>query len=203
MRLRWPRVHPSRLLRKQRVRGGGAQCQPSCTAYNGKDSSQHAGRQAPSHTLCDQVVRPHPPLLCEYTPYNTQDTDNRCVYRDSEASAPAEFPPEQPEADLQEVDEEEYAADELAEEAEEEAAAEAESKEAVDASGDANMDGTAEAAVAEEDEASDDGSVDLEDESEDDLLEEEEGEDEAADGDDAMEVDEKPAASDKKDVMAH
>jgi len=121
---------------------------------------------------------------------------------DSEASAPAEFPPEQPEADLQ-ADEEEYGAEELAEEAEEEAAAEAEGKEAIDASGDSNMEGTVEAAAAEEEEVSDDGSVDLEDESEDDLVEEDEGEEEAADGDDAMEVDDKPATSDKKEVMAH
>ncbi|KAH7018310.1 ASF1 like histone chaperone-domain-containing protein [Microdochium trichocladiopsis] len=124
---------------------------------------------------------------------------------DSEASAPAEFPPEQPEADLQ-ADEEEYGAEELdEEEAEEEAAADDASKAVAGADGDADMAGTAEAAAAEEEEASDDGSVDLEDESEDELVEEVEGEGEgeAADGDDAMEVDEKPAAAGKQEVMAH
>ncbi|KXJ89451.1 ASF1 like histone chaperone-domain-containing protein [Microdochium bolleyi] len=125
---------------------------------------------------------------------------------DSEASAPAEFPPEQPEADLQ-ADEEEYGAEELAEEAEEEAAADEESKAAMNIDGDADMAGTAEAAAADEDEEeSDDGSVDLEDESEDELEEEGEGEGdgEAADGDDAMEVDDKPAAAaGKQQVMAH
>ncbi|KAJ1324231.1 histone chaperone ASF1 [Microdochium nivale] len=120
---------------------------------------------------------------------------------DSEASAPAEFPPEQPEADLQ-ADEEEYGAEEAEEEAEEEAAAaEEESAAAANADGDADMAGTADATAAEDDEATDDGSVDLEDESEDELAEEEEfegegeGEGEAADGDDAMEVDDKPAAA--------
>jgi hypothetical protein len=44
---------------------------------------------------------------------------NTC-YRDSDASAPAEFPPDQPEADLT-ADGEEYGAEELAEEEEEEA----------------------------------------------------------------------------------
>ncbi|KAK4444988.1 histone chaperone ASF1 [Podospora aff. communis PSN243] len=109
---------------------------------------------------------------------------------DSEASAPAEFPPEQPEADLV-ADEEEYGAEELAEE-------EAEAVE-VGANGegadkDAAMDGVegegaepeAEAG-GEEDEMSDDGSVDIEGESEDELEEEEEG-GEAAEGDE-MDVD--------------
>lgn len=57
---------------------------------------------------------------------------------------------------------------------------------------------------AEEEEISDEGSVDLENESEDELEEEVEGE--AVDGgDDAMEVDEKPAADASKpqEIMAH
>ena len=92
--------------------------------------------------------------------------------RDSEASAPPEFPPEQPEADLQ-PDDEEYGADELEEDAEEEGAeAAAEnaaetSAAAVAADGDAEMAGVEE--PAEEDELSDEGSVDLENESEDEL----------------------------------
>ncbi|KAI1456277.1 histone deposition protein Asf1 [Annulohypoxylon moriforme] len=129
---------------------------------------------------------------------------------DSEASAPPEFPPEQPEADLQ-PDEEEYGADELDEDAEEEEGAEATGEAAGEASaaaapadGDAEMAGVEEnGEPAEEDELSDEGSVDLENESEDEL--EEEGEGEAVEGgDDAMEVDEKPAESAKpQEVMAH
>ncbi|KAJ6782053.1 hypothetical protein PWT90_03871 [Aphanocladium album] len=115
---------------------------------------------------------------------------------DSEASAPAEFPPEQPEADLV-ADEEEYGADEAAEEAEAEAAAEAESSEkpAPTAGEDTEMgDGDQEAEPANEDNedaASEDGSVDLEGESEDELEEElAEGEGEGDEADDgAMEVD--------------
>lgn len=123
---------------------------------------------------------------------------------DSEASAPAEFPPEQPEADIQ-ADEEEYGADELAEEDGDDAAAHAgtNGQSFASAGGDAEMGGVEEAAEpAEEDEMSEDGSVDLENESEDDL-EEEEGEgDVADDGDDAMEVDDKPAGGSNQ-IMAH
>ncbi|KAK3689867.1 ASF1 like histone chaperone-domain-containing protein [Podospora appendiculata] len=101
---------------------------------------------------------------------------------DSEASAPAEFPPEQPEADLV-ADEEEYGAEELAEEEEEELAeagpAGADGADAADK--DAEMAGVESADVevengVDEDELSDEGSVDIEGESEDDLEEEEEGE---------------------------
>ncbi|OTB02020.1 hypothetical protein M426DRAFT_322981 [Hypoxylon sp. CI-4A] len=125
---------------------------------------------------------------------------------DSEASAPAEFPPEQPEADLQ-PDDEEYGADEAEEEGEEEEGAEAVGEgaaAAVAADGDAEMAGVEEnGEPAEEDELSDDGSVDLENESEDDLEEEIEGE-AVEGGDDAMEVDEKPTGSTKpQEVMAH
>lgn len=119
---------------------------------------------------------------------------------DSEASAPAEFPPDQPEADIQ-ADEEEYGAEELAEEEGEDAGAHigTNGESSAAAGGDAEMGGVEETAEpAEEDEMSEDGSVDLENESEDEL-EEEEGEGEVAeDGDDAMmDVDDKPA------VMAH
>ncbi|KAI6082038.1 histone deposition protein Asf1 [Hypoxylon rubiginosum] len=131
---------------------------------------------------------------------------------DSEASAPPEFPPEQPEADLQ-PDDDEYGAEELDEEEEgaettAENAGEASAAAAVIApDGDAEMAGVEEQGEpAEEEEMSEDGSVDLENESEDELEEEleEEVEGEAADGDDAMEVDEKPAdASKPQEVMAH
>ncbi|KAI1397059.1 histone deposition protein Asf1 [Hypoxylon fuscum] len=130
---------------------------------------------------------------------------------DSEASAPAEFPPEQPEADLQ-PDDEEYGVDELDEDVEEGEGAEATaegaataSAAAVPADGDAEMAGVEEQGEpAEEDEESDEGSVDLENETEDELEEEEEAE-ATEGGDDAMEVDEKPAdgASKAQEVMAH
>ncbi|KAI0121913.1 histone deposition protein Asf1 [Daldinia grandis] len=129
---------------------------------------------------------------------------------DSEASAPPEFPPEQPEADLQ-PDEEEYGADELDEDVEEEGAETAAenvgeaSATAAAADGDAEMEGVEEnGEPAEEDEISEEGSVDLENESEDDLEEEVEGEP-VEGGDDAMEVDEKPAGDSSKpqEVMAH
>ncbi|EPE03635.1 histone chaperone asf1 [Ophiostoma piceae UAMH 11346] len=125
---------------------------------------------------------------------------------DSEASAPAEFPPEQPEADLV-ADEEEYGADE-AEEEEAEAAAEGVEVKAAPGE-DAAMDGADETVAAaegdaEEDELSDDGSVDIEGESEDEIEDEEEVEGEAADGDDAMDVDDdKPAAPAPVEVMSH
>jgi len=109
--------------------------------------------------------------------------------RDSEASAPAEYPPEQPEADLV-ADEEEYGAEELAEEEEEGGPAGATDLEGGDK--DAQMEGVENANGevengADEDELSDDGSVDIEGESEDEL-EEEDLEGEAGEGD-GMEVD--------------
>ncbi|KAI2603090.1 ASF1 like histone chaperone-domain-containing protein [Hypoxylon fragiforme] len=127
---------------------------------------------------------------------------------DSEASAPPEFPPEQPEADLQ-ADDEEYGAEELEDDAEEEEGAAAEnagesSAAAATADGDAEMAGVEEnGEPAEEDEMSEEGSVDLENESEDELEEEVEGE-VVEGGDDAMDVDEKPTAESKShEVMAH
>lgn len=126
---------------------------------------------------------------------------------DSEASAPAEFPPEQPEADTA-PDEEEYGADELAEDEVEAVGTNGESSAAAVAAavgGDAEMGGIEMAGEpAEEDEMSEDGSVDLENETEDEL-EEEEAEAEAAE-DDAMEVDDKPsddASKQAQHVMAH
>ncbi|KAK2034236.1 histone deposition protein Asf1 [Colletotrichum zoysiae] len=125
---------------------------------------------------------------------------------DNEASAPAEFPPEQPEADLV-ADEEEYGADEREEE-EAEVALDDGANGEKPAGEDAEMagveNGEGEAAPVEEDEMSDDGSVDIEGESEDELLEEE-GEGEAVD-DDAMDVDtsaDKPAAGKATEVASH
>ncbi|KAK1251654.1 hypothetical protein MKX07_007133 [Trichoderma sp. CBMAI-0711] len=120
---------------------------------------------------------------------------------DSEASAPPEFPPEQPEADLV-ADEEEYGADEAEEEAAEEAAAAKEKGE------DSEMAGVESEHQNghdhEEEEMSEDGSVDIEGESEDELEEEEEGEGEAEGDDDAMEVDDadKHAAHQPVTVMS-
>lgn len=125
------------------------------------------------------------------------------TYRDSEASAPAEFPPEQPEADLV-ADEDEYGAEEREEEEVEDAEG---SKAATDGKTngdkkatngeDAEMGGVEENGQngdkkatrdVDEDELSDDGSVDIEGESEDELEEEELAEGEAMD-EDAMDVD--------------
>lgn len=112
---------------------------------------------------------------------------------DSEESAPAEFPPEQPDVDAQEEDGTTYGADEEEEEGAEvevegEAAAKVETE-------DAEMEGV-ETNGKEEDEESEAGSEDLEAESEDDEeddLEEEEGEGEGegeTNGDHDMELDE-------------
>jgi histone chaperone ASF1 len=154
--------------------------------------------------------------------YVARLTNFGCAHhnRDSEASAPAEFPPEQPEADLV-ADGDEYGAEELAEEDEEE---EVEGAGPSDANGateaavkdDAAMDGVDGDAEAEgetgvdEDEMSEDGSVDIEGESEDELIEEEEegeGEGEGEGGDDMeIDTDAKPAHADganQTEVMAH
>ncbi|KAL2151320.1 hypothetical protein VTH82DRAFT_6418 [Thermothelomyces myriococcoides] len=121
---------------------------------------------------------------------------------DSEASAPPEFPPEQPEADLV-ADEEEYGADELADE---------EEAEALDGSGDAHMDGVE---GPDEEDLSDEGSVDIEGESEEEILEEEDVDQEGAEGaegaegvegddGDEMEVDRpEPAVHKQPEAMVH
>lgn len=127
--------------------------------------------------------------------------------RDNDASAPAEYPPEQTETDLV-ADEDEYGAEELAEE-EEELAAEGAANGEESADKDAQMEGV-EGAEGEaedgvdEDELSDDGSVDIEGESEDELLEDDhEGEGEG----DGMEVDEPEHAAGvpakQVDAMVH
>lgn len=124
------------------------------------------------------------------------------LHRDSEASAPAEFPPEQPEADLV-ADGDQYGA----EEAEDEEEDVVEGGEAAAADPDA-MEQDSEMAGAEGDaavEESDDGSEDLEAESsgsEDEELEEEE--EVAGEGDADMDMDgvEKPHANGSVPVQA-
>lgn len=132
-------------------------------------------------------------------------------HRDSEASAPAEFPPEQPEADLAGADEEEYGAEELAEEEEELIEGETNGAAVAAPGEDAAMEGVEEHGaeaegeiVVDDDELSEDGSVDIEGESEDEL-EEDEVEGEAADGDEMeVDTDTKPADGAKPtEVMAH
>jgi histone chaperone ASF1 len=132
------------------------------------------------------------------------------LHRDSEASAPAEFPPEQPEADLT-ADGEEYGADEVEEEEEEELVEGAEGVVDPDAMvDDSEMAGTeVDPAVAAAEE-SDEGSEDLEAESSGSEDEELEEEDVEGDGDEAMELDgvEKPNGANGiqhhvDEVMAH
>lgn len=133
------------------------------------------------------------------------------IRRDSDESAPAEFPPDQPEADLN-VDDEEYGAEEAEEEEEEEEAVEGGEGSGV-ADPDAMVD-DAEMAGVEVDpaaaaEESDDGSEDLEAESsgsdEEDLEDEQDG----GDADEQMELDgvEKPhgngSVGHADAVMAH
>ncbi|KAH8174730.1 ASF1 like histone chaperone domain-containing protein [Sarocladium implicatum] len=128
---------------------------------------------------------------------------------DSEASAPAEFPPEQPEADLV-ADGDQYGAEEEEEEDEAELAEGEQSKAETKPGDDAEMagveqeNGKVSSRDVEEDEMSEDGSVDIEGESEEELEEEEDdGKEEDANGvdvanhadGDAMELDagDKPA----------
>ena len=116
---------------------------------------------------------------------------------DSEESAPADYPPEQPEADAQEEDETAYGAEE---EEEEEVEVEEGTAEAAKKDGDADMEGV-DTNGKEEDEESEAGSEDIAEESEDDEeegLEEEdvegegEGEPNGEQADQDMEMDEGP-----------
>ena len=109
------------------------------------------------------------------------------IYRDTEDSGPAEFPPEQPEADTVEDDGATYGAEEV--ELEEGLKAELAAEEAkVAAEGeDEEMDGADETAGnKEKDEDSDVGSEDLEAESS--GSEDEDAEEEEGDGDEDMEM---------------
>ncbi len=131
---------------------------------------------------------------------------------DSEESAPAEFPPEQPDVDAQEDDGATYGADEEVEdgvEVEGEAEPQAEAEAAVKTE-DAEMEGV-ETNGKEEDEGSDDGSEDIEAESEEDdeeELEDEEGEGESMEMDDGTKKETNGAAHhvpehQQQDVMVH
>ena len=115
-------------------------------------------------------------------------------YRDSEDSAPAEYPPEQPEADKLDDDEEAYGADEADMQADlerelAEVDANVETAKVEANGGDHEMEGADDAVKAEDEEGSDAGSEDLEAESSDDEEDEEEDEGEG-DADEEMEVDE-------------
>lgn len=143
-------------------------------------------------------------------------TNSRLISRrDSEDSAPAEYPPEQPEADTLDDDGQAYGA----EEAELQAAIEkeyeeAEAKATVKSGEDDKMEGTDD---KDDDAVSETGSEDLEAESSDEEDEEDEEEAGEGDGDEDVEMgegDEKPAADTngtngahsvlaKQEVMAH
>lgn len=131
-------------------------------------------------------------------------------FRDSEESAPAEYPPDQPEADNLDDDSNTYGV----EETELEAALVSELKDAEkeEPKGeDQEMEGgEPEPAAAEEEDVSDGESEDIEDESDDDeeeLEEEEGGEDDVEMGDDSEQKDEQKTASgpqhQQTDVMVH
>jgi histone chaperone ASF1 len=190
---------------------------------NNEYDSEELNAEPPAKPLLDRVRRnvlAEKPRVTRFAiKWWVKDTSHSLTtptnfHRDSEASAPAEFPPEQPEADLVEADGEEYGAEE-ADEEEEELAEGAEG--ATEANGDAMVEdqemagAESAAAAAEEEEASGDESEDLEAESsgseDEEGEEEEEGEGEG-EGEEAMEVDdvEKPAngiAHQADTVMAH
>ncbi|KAL2210874.1 histone deposition protein Asf1 [Sarocladium strictum] len=163
---------------------------------NNEYDSEELNAEPPSKPIIDRVKRN---ILSE-KPRVTRFA----IKWDSEASAPAEFPPEQPEADLV-ADGDQYGADEEEEEAElaegESSAAAAQPGDDAEMAGVEQENGKAPAGDVEEEEMSEDGSVDIEGESEDELEEEEEEGaaegSEAANGD-AMEVD----AADKSDKPA-
>lgn len=108
------------------------------------------------------------------------------TFRDSEESAPAEYPPEQPEADQLEDDGSGYGAEEV--ELENALIKELEETERQEGDGeDHEMEGTGNAAAADDDDASDAGSEDLEAESSE-SEEEDLDEEEAGDGDEDVEM---------------
>lgn len=117
------------------------------------------------------------------------------TFRDSEESAPAEFPPEQPGVDEVDADEEEYGKEEREIE-EAELAAEEETEPVAPTPGEDTEMGGAEGAEPREDESDDEGSVDLENESDDDEVEAE-GERQTGDAEmaDAMDVDDNKAGT--------
>ncbi|KAJ5439773.1 Histone chaperone asf1 [Penicillium daleae] len=125
---------------------------------------------------------------------------------DSDESAPAEYPPDQPEADRLDDDSNAYGA----EEAELEAALVKELEEANKQGEDQEMEGGDVTAGNDDDDVSDAGSEDLEEESEDD--DDDLDEDEAGDGDEDVEMGDdseqkdesgKPAHQPQPEVMVH
>ncbi|KAF3387345.1 Histone chaperone asf1 [Penicillium rolfsii] len=116
---------------------------------------------------------------------------------DSEESAPAEYPPDQPEADRLEDDSNAYGA----EEAELEAALVKELEEANKQGEDQEMEGGEATAGNDDDDVSDAGSEDLEEESEDD--DDELDEDEAGDGDEDVEMGDDSEQKDESGKPAH
>lgn len=132
------------------------------------------------------------------------------VFRDTEESAPAEYPPDQPEADGLDDDSNAYGA----EEAELEAALVKELEDNKDGEPevgeDHEMEGAEPAAGKEDDDESDAGSEDLEEDSDDDdddeLEEEDGGDDDVEMGDDTEQKDDsvsKAAPQAHPEVMVH
>ncbi|PHH78455.1 hypothetical protein CDD82_3044 [Ophiocordyceps australis] len=152
---------------------------------NNEYDSEELAREPPPKPVIDRVKRN---VLAE-KPRVTRFA----IKWDSEASAPAEYPPEQPEADLV-ADGEEYGAEEAeleaAEDAEHDAAPKVEGEDSEMAGIEQDIDPKNDGEQGnghDADEMSEDGSVDIEGESEEELEEEEvEGEIE----EDAMDVDE-------------
>lgn len=136
-------------------------------------------------------------------------TNHSCNHRDSDESAPAEFPPEQPEADIVEDDGTNYGAEEVeleeglkAELAAEEAKAKAEGEDEEMA----GVDEPVEANGKADDEDSDAGSEDLEAESsgsDDEDGEDEEGEGEAEDDMEMGEGEHAGPSAEKQPAMGH
>lgn len=154
------------------------------------------------------------------TPINNKRQLINYVYRDSEESAPAEFPPDQPEVDAQDDDGAGYGAEEVELEDAlkrelEEAEKEEDTSEVTAQNGeDHEMGGAEDTAGAsgdatvnkEDEEASDAESEDLEAESsdsEDDDLDEEDGDEEMDMGDDGATSKPGAAAGGAPEVMVH
>jgi len=166
---------------------------------NNEYDSEELNADPPAKPLLDRVRRN---ILAE-KPRVTRFA----IKWDSDASAPPEYPPDQPEADLV-ADGDEYGAEEAEEEEEEELVegAEGAAETSCDAMvEDSDMAGVDGGATEEAAEVSDDGSEDLEGESS--GSEEEDGEDEEeaeAEGDEAMDVDgAEKAAKDAHGGNAH
>lgn len=137
---------------------------------NNEYDSEELNKEPPNKPVVERIVRN---VLAE-KPRVTRFA----IKWDTEDSAPPEFPPDQPEADLVPDDEDQYAADEVTAEVEEGAEGEAD-PDAMDE--DVEMAGADEVVGKDDDEISNDGSEDLEAESEGSDEEDEDEEDEAMD----------------------